>query len=313
MHDTDEQAGAHPLRSALRKALRTALKRAQAKHEKLLAELAECDRADYFLECGEIIKANLDAVKRGESAVTLPDMYNPGQTRQIELDVNLKPLDNAKKYFKKQRKLQAGGEKIAAQERICAQEIEALTNLADKYTVWEGENPPEVPPAPDFATLAGALRVHVPGLEPRKTPQERKNSCPAGVREFVSHDGLTIYVGKNARDNDNLSIRIARGNDWWFHVAHMQGSHVVVRNPVNRKGGDPLPQESLLDAAHLAAYFSKARRAATAQVHYAQAKNLHKAKGAPAGQVIVNNGQILQLRVEPQRLERLLKGNTESD
>jgi predicted ribosome quality control (RQC) complex YloA/Tae2 family protein len=118
---TQEQAGAHPLRSAFRKAIRTAIKRAESKEEKLQAEISDCAKAVYYLECGEIIKANFKEITRGQTEALLPDMYNPGQQRLIELDEHLKPLDNAKKYFKKQRKLQAGQEKIEAQLQICAQ------------------------------------------------------------------------------------------------------------------------------------------------------------------------------------------------
>lgn len=300
----------HPLRAIMRKAVRTALKRAESKAGKLMSERENCDQAEYLLECGEIIKANLDEVKRGMTEVVLPDMFHPGETRTIELEEHLKPMDNAKKYFKRQRKMVKGVEKIEQQLEKCRTEIESLQELLEDYEAWLEQTDVDCNPREDFAQRCSDLRIHIEGLQPPQTQQQRKNSAPIGVREFVSHDGMTIYVGKSARDNDRLSIRIARGNDWWFHVANMQGSHVVVRSIVNRKTALPLPQETLLDAAHLAVYYSKARKATRADVHYTQSKNLRKGKGVPAGQVTVVNGKTLSLRIEQERLARLLEGDS---
>ncbi len=308
-----EPAAVHPLRSTFRKSLRSALKRVEKKLEKLAEELADCARAEEYLQCGELIKANLDRIPRRAERVELPDLYHPGQTRVIELDPSLKAIDNARKFFKKQHKLLAGEEMIREQINLGRSELQGLQELSDNYLAWEENSDPALIPPEELVRQAVGFRIHIEGLEPAKTPQEVKHAAPAGVRVFASHDGFTVYVGKNAQDNDNLSIRVARGNDWWLHIAHMQGSHVVVRGGGRLRGEDPLPQETLLDAAHLAAYFSKARNATRVEVHYCQAKNVHKAKGSPAGQVVVQNGKTLLLRVEPDRLQRLLKGVHESE
>lgn len=306
-------AALHPLRSTFRKSLRSALKRYEKKIDKLDAELLDCARAEDYLQCGELIKANLDRIPRRAERAELPDLYHPGQTRIVELDPSLKPMDNARKYFKKQHKLQAGEEIIRQQLNLSRAELQDLRQLSDNYLAWEEDSDPALPPPPELVLRAGAFQIHIEGLEPPKTPQEIKHAAPAGVRVFTSHDGFTIYVGKNAQDNDNLSIRVARGNDWWLHIAHQQGSHVLVRSGGRLQGEDALPQETLLDAAHLAAYFSKARNATRAEVHYCQAKHVRKSKGSPAGQVVVQNGKTLALRVEQPRLQRLLKGVHESE
>ncbi len=305
MSESDETK-LHGIRSPFRKAIRTALKRGVKKYEKLQQELEECAKADYYLECGEIIKANLQSVKRGMDRIELPDMYHPGENRIIELDSHMKPLDNAKSYFKKQRKMNKGKEKIEKQLESTEQvntDIEALLN---EYLAWEEEVEPDVSPVEMFAARAGELKIHVEGMEEKTPAISKRKADPEGVRVFESYDGMKVYVGKSARDNDNLSIRMARGNDWWFHVAGVQGSHVVVRLE-SKQQGLALPQETLLDAATLAVYYSKARKATKADVHYTQAKNIRKAKKAPAGQVIVNNGKTLNVRIEEERLDRLLK------
>lgn len=316
----------HPLRRAFRKALRSAAKRAERKAEKLQREMVEVDAAEELLECGEILKANLLAVKRGESEVTLPDMYHPGQTRTIALEEKLKPLDNAKKYFKRHRKRVLGAERILAELEKCLKVQATITALLDQYLTWEKTAEAKTLPPEELIVAAGELRIHVQGLDTPKVAAA-KSRHPLGVRVFESKDQMTIYVGRAARDNDHLSMRVARGQEWWFHIAHQQGSHVIVRGdasalralaeddpkPRGRKTnhrGKPdysLPQETLLDAAHLAVYFSKARRASRAEVHYTQAKHLRKAKKAPAGQVTLHQYQTLHLRLEESRLERLLK------
>ncbi len=305
-NNTEEQL--NPYRASFRKALRTALRRAVKKHEKLTASIEDCAKAEFYLECGEIIKANLALIKRGQKVASLPDMYNPGCEREIKLDENLKPLDNARKYFKKQRKLQKGEETIREQLEICEKEIAELEEIQNGYSAWEEESDPSLPPPPEFVDGARRHNILIAGLEPPKSPQQQKNELPRGVREFTSHDDIKILVGKNARDNDYLSMRVARGNDWWFHVAHVQGSHVVARSTINHKGNEPLPQETLLDAAHLAAYFSKARKATRVDVHYCQAKNIRKSRKAPPGQVTITNAGNINVRIEEDRLKRLLKG-----
>ena len=178
----------------------------------------------------------------------------------------------------------------------------------EEYLTWEEETDVSEAPAPEFSERALELGIHVAGLVVRTPQVSKRKATPAGVRIFESYDKMKIYVGKNARDNDNLSIRVARGNDWWFHVAGVQGSHVLVRLESGQQGL-PLPQETLLDAATLAVYYSKARKATRADVHYTQAKNIRKAKKAPPGQVILNNAKTLNLRLEEKRLDRLLKND----
>ena len=296
----------NPLRTPLRKAIRTALKRGEKKAAKLRDELIECEKAEFYLECGEILKANLHPVKRGMSSVELPDMYNSQQMRVIDLDEQLKPLDNARKYFKKQRKLNKGQEILEKQLANTEEVNSQIRDLLQKYLAWEDESEITLAPPVEFAERAGELRIHVAGLLQKKTQVSKRKAEPSGVRIFTSYDKLKVYVGKSARDNDNLSIRVARGNDWWFHVAGVQGSHVVVRLE-SKQQGLPLPQETLLDAATLAVYYSKARKATRADVHYTQAKNIRKAKKAPPGQVVLNNAKTINLRIEEDRLDRLLQ------
>ena len=116
------------------------------------------------------------------------------------------------------------------------------------------------------------------------------------ARRFLSPDGFVVLVGRTADDNDILTVKLGAPRDFWMHVAGESGSHVVVRNP---DGLERLPRETLRFAAALAAGYSKARNAKRVTVHVARCADVHKARGAPAGQVHLRYFTIV--RVAPQR------------
>jgi predicted ribosome quality control (RQC) complex YloA/Tae2 family protein len=124
--------------------------------------------------------------------------------------------------------------------------------------------------------LPGASRLREKGITTSNTRALQRKVA----RLFVSSEGMEILVGKSSRDNDTLTQRIAKADDFWFHVAGYSGSHVVLRNP--KKLGAP-PQQSLLEAARLAAYFSQARNAPKVEVHYSRRKYVSKPRGGKPG------------------------------
>ncbi|MGE5232610.1 MAG: NFACT RNA binding domain-containing protein [Acidobacteriota bacterium] len=117
---------------------------------------------------------------------------------------------------------------------------------------------------------------------PPPDPEQGRYRGRAVARRFVSPDGLTVLVGKNAVDNDLLTLELAAPRDFWLHVAAESGSHVVVRNPENL---DRLPRATLRFAAALAARYSKARAGGRVAVHVARRADVGKRRGAPAGEV----------------------------
>jgi len=123
------------------------------------------------------------------------------------------------------------------------------------------------------------------------------------ARRFVSADGLVVLVGRTASDNDVLTVKLGAPQDFWMHVAGESGSHVVVRNP---EGLDRLPRDTLRFAAALAAGYSKARNAKRATVHVARCEDVHKPRGAPAGQVQLR--RFTTVHVAPQRDGPIIAG-----
>jgi len=114
----------------------------------------------------------------------------------------------------------------------------------------------------------------------------------------TSPDGMIVLVGRTARDNDVLSLKLAAAPDFWFHVAGESGSHVVVRNPDKL---DTLPRETKQFAASLAAGYSKARRGGRTAVHMARAGDVGKARGMAPGKVTLR--RFTTVHAHPQRLD----------
>jgi predicted ribosome quality control (RQC) complex YloA/Tae2 family protein len=135
----------------------------------------------------------------------------------------------------------------------------------------------------------------------RSEPKAKKQETPSGVRRYRSSDGFEILVGRTDRDNDNLTTKIARSSDLWFHAADYPGSHVVLRNPQRK----PVAPGSIRQAAELAAKFSQAKNDAKVAVNYCERKFVSKPKGFPPGQVRLSSFKTIL--VEPQEsAERIL-------
>jgi predicted ribosome quality control (RQC) complex YloA/Tae2 family protein len=159
----------------------------------------------------------------------------------------------------------------------------------------------------DGAPLASLPRLEKEarrlGAGPRRVavPRRRDEPLPP-YRTFRSLAGVAILVGRGAEQNDALTLRVARGNDLWLHARGLPGAHVVAR----LERGKAPDQDTLLDAAHLAAHFSDARGQPQADVAYTRVKHVRKARGAAPGAVSYSQERVILLRVEPARLERIL-------
>lgn len=301
-----------------RAAVRRHIKRAHKRQEKLNADCAACQEAPCLLRDAELLKASMDQLKRGMDSVTVHDYFStePNAMRTIALDPARPPREQMQKLFKKAAKLERCREQAMTYAAVNEKRIMALEALLAQFDAWKKSALPDEALPEAYCVEAARLEIDWhPGegtpqggatpAAPEKAKGRREREQEkllAAVRTFTSHDGMEILVGKTAQDNDTLSFRIARGNDWWFHLGAAPGSHVVVRSA----GGKPLPQETLLDAAHLCVYFSKMRTTDRADVTYTQARWVRRIKGAPPGKVQVERSQSLYIRMEQSRLNRLL-------
>lgn len=266
--------------------MRKAAEKAIASADKTLRS---ADRAEELRRHGELLKINLGNIAHGAGAINVPDVFDPERPpREIRLDPRLSPQGNMQALFRKAGKLERGA-KEAVRRRAQAEAEKARAELL-AARIAEAD-------AEELGEIEASLG------QPRRAAQGRRS----GPLSFRSKDGWSILVGRNAEENDRLTFRLAKGNDWWLHVRGEAGSHVVIAAP----GGKPPPQDTLVDAATLAAHFSAARGRPSVEVEYTQAKHVRKPRKAPKGTVLVGQGKTLRLRLEKRRLDALLRAESE--
>ena len=252
-------------------------------------ELAESKNRDKWRVYGELITANLYRMERGMSRLTAQNYYDPDCADvDIPLDVRLSPQENAAKYFKKYTKAKTAEKYITAQLEKARVELTYLESVLQELTLAESEQ--------DFndiraeLTDGGYLRA-----KGRKQPQR-----PSKPREFRSTAGLRILVGRNNRQNDRLTAKDAEKWDIWLHTQRIQGSHVILCT-----GGAQPDEQSLLEAASLAAYFSQAQNSTKVPVDFTQVKYVKKPAGSPPGFVNYTNYKTILADPSEELVKRL--------
>ncbi|MEO6950603.1 MAG: NFACT family protein [Polyangia bacterium] len=269
-------------RTKARTRLGADLKKVQRLLVRLGEDLARADAAEARRKHGDLILAHLHEIPRGASEVTLPDDFTDGSPLVIPLDPARSAKANAERLYKEQKRLVRA--RAATRKRLAEVQAKADTLVAALAAVEEQS---------DSALLA----------EARVQPAPRRNEPARALpyKAFTSRTGAPIYVGRGAAKNDELTFKIARGNDLWLHTRDVPGAHVIV--PLS---GRDVDAETLVDAATLAAHHSNAREEQQVDVGYALRKHLRKPKGAAPGAVLVSQQKTIRVRMEPVRLARLL-------
>ena len=274
----------HTLRQALEREKNTLLRKEKGLHK----DLERAEKSEYYRIQGDLILANLHKITRGQQHIELQNYYSPElETLTIPLNPELTPSDNAQSYFKKYTKAKRGFSQI---QQLLA-ELEAEQKVVNSYaTKLESSDTLE------SLRLLRAEFIENEYLKPqthhRNKNQQVKSEGP--YRKYISSNGFHIYVGRNSESNDLLLRQIAKPRDMWLHAKQIHGSHVVIRNPENRPD---IPMPTLLQAAQLAAYFSKAHHSSYVPVDYTWAKYVVKRKGNVAGYVHYTHEKTLY--VEP--------------
>lgn len=276
---------------ALRKALTKMLRRIQAWREDVTKAAAYRNYARY----GELIKANLKAITPGTESISLVDYYDPSLPEvTLPLDPTKSALHNMNEYFKKYRKHLAAERELYPRIARAEQEMDAVRR--EITSIEEGT---WTPPLPSGSALpAGHADSRSPSVQRRRGP----------FRRFLSADGLPIFVGRNARENDELTFRLAKSDDLWLHARGTPGSHVVVRLA---KGADP-PPETLRDAATLALLYSDLKKSGKGEVIYTRRKWVKAAKGQAPGAVVVTHEQSIHVQLDSRRLDAIKARNEQS-
>ncbi|MFO0582118.1 MAG: NFACT family protein [Anaeromyxobacter sp.] len=291
----EEERRLQEARKRLREPLRAGAARLGRALEKLAEEAARVPAAEEDRRVADLLKTNLHRVRRGMASVTVTEWTAEGAREvTVGLDPALTPQANMERAYRRYRRIVESATRVAARTA----EVEAkLLAVRALLAALDGAAHEDLPRLEREARKLGA------GPRPPPRPRKRRDDAPAlPYRAFRSLAGVAILVGKGAAQNDALRNRHARGNDLWLHARGVPGSHVIVRMG---KGAGP-DQETLLDAAHLAAHFSDARGAPLVEVAWTRVKYVKKPKGAAPGAVEYHQEKVLPLRAEPGRVERLL-------
>lgn len=242
---------------------------------------------------GDLLLANIANAKRAGNRVSLIDYYAEGAPTieiELELDDNSTLQEAAGEYFSRYTKAKRAVEEIGTRLLQLDQE---LKEFAERQIQLE-----KAIASRDLATLAGFEQRKV-GPPTGRKKQKTSLTLP-GMRRYRSSDGYEVLVGRTARDNDQLTFRVARPNDLWLHAGDYPGSHVIVRNSTR----NDIPHRTIIEAAQLAAKFSQASKDSKVSIHYTRRKFLTKPKGAGPG--LVRMSSFKTITVEPgENLERI--------
>jgi predicted ribosome quality control (RQC) complex YloA/Tae2 family protein len=280
----DERARTQARTQALAQ-LEAEARRLTRKVDALEADRARAQAAGDKRKLGDLIFAHLHEMPRGVAEVTLPDDFEGGAPLRIVLDPARGPRENAERFYKEHKRL------TRALAGIDGRLTAARTDLARART--------ELERIQSGAELPAAALVPSTGAGPRK--QKREGPRPP-FRLFRSPTGAQILVGRGADRNDELTFQVGRGSDLWLHTRDVPGAHVIVRLPP----GGRIDEQTLLDAATLAAHHSSARGEAQVDVGYTLRKHVRKPPKSKPGSVTTSGLKTIRVRLEPERLQRLL-------
>ncbi|MYV16722.1 NFACT RNA binding domain-containing protein [Furfurilactobacillus milii] len=269
--------------------VRNELKKNRSKLKKLQQTMAETNQADSFRIKGELLTTYLNQVKRGMTEITLPNFYDDEKPLKISLSNQIGPSQNAQKYFNRYQKLKNAVAYVTEQIRLTQTEIDYLSNIQAQI---ELASPKDINEIRLELQQQGYIRVH------RKRGSKKPRLQISQPEKFHASDGTLISVGKNNLQNDKLTLHTAKKTDIWLHVKNMPGSHVIIHS------ADP-SDETIDEAANLAAYFSKARDSASVPVDYVQVKRVHKPNGAKPGFVIYEGQQTAYATPDAELVKRL--------
>lgn len=262
----------HQRSSDLRKSISIKLDRLYNKLNKQEKELIESENAEIYKVKGELITSYIYMIEKGMESVEVANFYDPEYKNiTISLNTNFTPSENAQKYFKKYNKMKTAKKEITSQIEITKEEIDYLENIM--LSIENCENLAELMDIREELSKVGYLRA--------KNNSKKETKLTTKPHEFISSNGFKILVGKNNKQNDHLTLKVASNDDIWMHTKNIPGSHVIIKTE-----GKEVPDETIFEGAMLAAFFSKSKLSSQVPVDYTKKKNVKKPNGSKPGMVI---------------------------
>lgn len=263
-------------------------------------DLAKAEKSEVYKIKGELILANLYQIKKGDCKLKTLNYYEP-EAPEIEIELNplLSPTENAQAYFKKYTK--AKNSLFYLQEQLGKAIEEKIYLEGVLVSIQQAEGVKELELIQEELEEENYLHTKQMG---KKKKIKNRQALPKPLK-FISSEGLEILVGKNNKENDYLTMKLAHSQDLWLHVKDIPGSHVIVK----LESKNILPEQTLEEAAHLAAYYSKARNSSQVPVDFTKKKNVKKPSGSKPGMVIYEEHKTIFVTPN-QELIQGLSGNT---
>lgn len=262
--------------SGLKKSISIKLERIKSKLEKQNQELSIAKDLESHSKTGELLKANIYSITKGMKEITVIDYFDESYPEvTILLDENRTPAENVQQYYKKYTKAKNRIKELSVQIDQSEQEYYYLDNVM--LSINNCESLDSIEEIKEELVIEGYYR-------PSKIGKKQKKKEVSSPMEFVSSDGTTIYIGKNNIQNDMLTLKLSRPSDVWLHTKNIPGSHVIIKSTL-----EEVSNETLYEAATLAAYFSKARNSSKVPVDYTPRKNVKKPGGSKPGMVIYDD------------------------
>ena len=266
------------------------------KQKKFKKQLKEGENAEKFKKIGELITANIYQLKKGMKGIKVVDYYDSEQSEvQISLDPKLTPADNAQRYYKKYSKAKKSVKHLKKQIGKLRHEERYLEQVL--LNIEQSESKEELREIREELIN----EAYIKNKKKKKTARNNNKALPP--HKYISSQGYDILVGRNNHQNDYLTKKIANNQDLWLHVKNLAGSHVIIRNHTR----EDIPDETIEEAALIAAYYSKGRMSENVPIDYTEVKNVKKPSGAKPGLVYYEEYQTVYVTPEQELVQRLKK------
>lgn len=281
---------------SIRKTIQVKLERTINKLEKQIHELSDSKDRETFKIYGDLISANIHNIGKGVEVVQLENFYDENMSLMtIPLDKKISPALNAQKYFKRYSKLKNANILLLNEIPLTESEIVYLENVL--MSIENSTEIKELNEIKEELVLEGYIKD-----TNKKGKKKKKEEAISKPNHYISKDDYHIYVGKNNKQNDYLTLKFAHKEDLWLHVVNMPGSHVIIQ-----RKGENIPDTTLEEAAALAAYFSKGKTGSHIPVAYTEKKNVRKPKNAKTGMVIYDNFKTITITPTAEIIENIKK------
>ncbi|WP_437954872.1 NFACT RNA binding domain-containing protein [Sorangium sp. So ce119] len=312
--EASDAAAAAQEKAALARAVKTRRAALERRAEAVRGDLGRLGSVARLQKTGQLLLAQGARVPRGAARALLDD-WETGGTIEVALDPARPAKAQAEAFFAKARRYQRGEAVMRARLVETERALEAVAALEADVAAAEAR-PEALEPLAQRARSLGVSRAELAGVgaaggaaEPGASGAHGARGARAGraaprlpFHAYRSASGAAILVGRGAEDNDALTTKHARPHDLWLHAKGVTGSHVIVPLPK----GASCPADVLVDAATLAAHFSDARGEAVCEVSYVQRRYVRKPRGSAPGAVTYDREKVIAVRIEAERLSRLL-------